>query len=386
MSELQRILQAFEQSQQAGKRAVLATVVRTSGSVYRRPGARMLITEDEQMVSAISGGCLEADMLERSRSLFSTDRDPILVRYDTTSYDDIVFGFGLGCNGVINVLLEPLDDDATVIQLEFMRDCLITHQMGVIATVFSVDNVPDVKVGDRLMMKSDAEIINQIANKDAAPMIAADMYKMLFEKHTRVQSYTLSSGQIDVLIEVIRPPVPLLIFGAGYDAAPVVQFAKQLGWYVTVIDHRSEQLTQERFPEADQLLHCIPDPPTAYQHLLTPQTVAIVMTHRYLSDLAFLKTLIPAQLRYLGILGPKRRMQKLWEDLTEHGLKPSSEQTQQLYNPIGLDIGAETPEEIALSIVAEIQAVLSERSGRHLRDRVGSIHSSSELPCLELAS
>lgn len=374
MNELQRILHAFEQTQQTGKRAVLATVVRTSGSVYRRPGARMLLTEDGQMISAISGGCLEADIVERSRLLLADGGSPSLVRYDTTSSDDIVFGFGMGCNGIVDVLIESLTSDATVSQLSFIQDCLNTQQKGVIATVFSVDSVPDVKVGDRLMITSDTVIINQIANPNLAQNLTADLDKTLVEQQTRVQSYPLSSGQIDVLLEVIRPPVPLLIFGTGSDTLPVVQFAKQLGWHVTVIDHRSELLTRDRFPQADQLIDCIPDPPNAYQHLLTPETVVVVMTHRYVSDLAFLKTLIPSELLYLGVLGPKRRMQQLCQDLAEQGITPTPEQKQCLYNPIGLDIGAETPEEIALSILAEIQAVLAKRSGGFLRDRIGSIH------------
>jgi xanthine dehydrogenase accessory factor len=386
MNELQRILRAFQQSQQVGERAVLATVVRTSGSVYRRPGARMLLMKEGRMIGAVSGGCLEADILERSHPLLTNGGDPILVQYDTTSNDDIVFGFGLGCNGVVEVLIESLYETSAANQFDFIQDGLNTQQTAAIATVFSVENVSDIKVGDRLMMKSDREMITQIVNKDAAQLIAADTYKTLFENQTRVQSYTLFSGQIDVLIEVIRPPVPLLIFGAGYDAIPVVQFAKQLGWHVTVIDHRSGQLTRDRFPLADHLLHCSADLPNAYQHLLTPQTVAIVMTHQYLIDLAFLRTLIPTELRYLGVLGPKRRMQKLWQDLAEHGVTLLPEQSQRLYNPVGLDIGAETPEEIALSIVAEIQAVLNERSGCPLRDRLGSIHSSSQPSCLKLAS
>ncbi|WP_413168047.1 XdhC family protein [Capilliphycus salinus ALCB114379] len=386
MNELQRILQAFEQSQRAGKRAVLATVVQTCGSVYRRAGARMLLTEDGQMVGAISGGCLEADILERSRLLLAEGGDSILVRYDTTSSDDIVFGFGMGCNGIVDVLIESLNSDIAVGQLSFIQDCLNAQQPAAIATIFSVEGMPNVKVGDRLIIQSDTVMNNQIANADVAQIIALDLYKTLVEKQTRVQSYTLSSGQMDVLLEAIRPPVSLLVFGAGYDAIPVVQFAKHLGWHVTVIDHRPEQLTRDRFQEADQLLCCIPDPPDAYQHLLTPQTVAVVMTHRYVSDLAFLKTLAPSQLRYLGVLGPKRRMQQLWEDLAEQGVIPVPEQNRRLYNPVGLDIGAETPEEIALSIVAEIQAVLGGRSAGFLRDRVGSIHSSSQQSCLELVS
>ncbi|MBD2261172.1 XdhC/CoxI family protein [Pseudanabaena sp. FACHB-2040] len=386
MNELQLILQAFERSQQARERAVLATVVQTNGSVYRRPGARMLLTEGGQMISAISGGCLEADILERSRLLLADGGDPSLVRYDTTSSDDIVFGFGMGCNGIIDVLIEPLDQSAAVSQLCCIQECLSTQQTVAIATVFSVEDVPGVKVGDRLMMKSDTKVINHIANPDIAQRIAADAYKSLVEKQTRVQSYALSSGKINVLLEIIRPPQPLLIFGAGYDAIPLVQFAKHLGWHVTVIDHRPEHLTHERFPLADQLLFCTPDPPHGYRHLLTPQTVAVVMTHRYISDLAFLKTLMLSRLLYLGVLGPKRRMQQLWQDLAEHNITPTPEQNQQLYNPVGLDIGAETPEEIALSIVAEIQAVLSGRSGCFLRDRTDSIHASSQITCLELAS
>ncbi|XWK89614.1 MAG: XdhC/CoxI family protein [Phormidium sp.] len=382
MNELQRILQAFEHSQQAEKRAVLATVVRTSGSAYRRPGARMLLTEDGEMIGAISGGCLESDILDRSHSLLSNNTNPILVRYDTTSSDDIVFGFGLGCNGIVDVLIESLNHDSAISQLSLIRDCLHTQQMIAIATVFAVENVSDIRVGDRLMMKSDTTIINQIANQDIAQTVAKDLGKTLIEKQTLVQSYTLSSGKIDLLLEVISPPVPLLIFGGGYDAIPVVQFAKQLGWQVTVIDHRSSYLTGDRFPRADRLLHCKPEQPETYNHLLTPQTVAVVMTHRYISDLAFLKTLIPSGLRYLGVLGPKRRMQQLSQDLAENGVTPN----QQLYNPIGLDIGAETPEEIALSIVAEIQAVLSGRSGGFLRDRIGSIHSPTKPAWLELVS
>lgn len=395
MNELQRILHAFEQSQQNGKKTVLATVVRTSGSVYRRPGARMLVTEDKQSIGAISGGCLEADILERSLSLLSTNAMPVLVRYDTTSPDDIIFGLGLGCNGVVEVLLEPLNPLVAMNPLSFIQACFKTQKPGAsalqfpeggIATIFAVQNVPNINVGDRLIVKPDGTLVSAIAHSEVVQTIATDLLQTLANRQTVVQSYRLLGGQLDVLLEAIRPPVPLLIFGAGYDAIPVVQFAKQLGWHATVIDHRPELLTRERFPYADQLLDCIPDPPQAYQPLLTPQTVAVVMTHRYISDLAFLKHLIPAPLRYLGVLGPKRRMQQLWRDLADYNIFPTNEQSQRLYSPVGLDMGAETPEEIALSIVAEIQTVISGQVNRSLRDRSGSIHPSSQSPCLELVS
>ncbi|MBD2449961.1 XdhC family protein [Nostoc sp. FACHB-152] len=386
MNELQNILQAFTHSQESGQRTALATVVQTSGSVYRRPGARMLLVEDGQMISAISGGCLEGDVFERSQLLMFEGGKPMLVRYDTTSGEDIVFGFGLGCNGVVDVLIESLGDETAVSQMSFIQDCLQSGQVGAIATVFRIEGASDLTVGSRLMLKWDGTVINGIANADIAQRIETDAHQTLRKKQTRVQSYTLKQGRVDVLIEVIQPLVPLLVFGSGYDAVPVVQLAKYLGWHVTVIDDRPGFLNGDRFPQADQILLCEPDNPDSYQHLLTPQTVAVVMTHRYLSDLAFLKTLIPSPVRYVGVLGPKRRMQQLSDDLAQDNILPTVGQKQRTYNPVGLDIAAETPQEIALSIVAEIQAVISGRCGGFLRDRVGSIHSPLEQPCLTLVS
>lgn len=386
MNEIQRILQAFENSLKAGKRGVLATVVRTSGSVYRRPGARMLLTEDGEMINAVSGGCLEADILDRSHSLLSNNANPILVKYDTTSSDDIVFGFGLGCNGIVEVLIESLSDEVVIAQLSFIQDCLKSQQAGAIATVFNTEGIPNITIGSRLMLKSDGTSIDRINNIEIAKKIEIDARSALKEKQNRLQSYTLPDGRVDVSIDVIQPLIPLLIFGSGYDAIPVVQLAKYLGWYVTVIDCRSGYLKSDRFPQADQILCCELDRPDSYQHLLTPETVAVVMTHRYLSDLAFLKTLIPSPVRYLGVLGPKRRMQKLWHDLAECNISATTAQKHRLYNPVGLDIAAETPEEIALSIIAEIQAAIGGRSAGFLRDRIGSIHSSPEQPCLTLVS
>ena len=375
MNELKRILQAFEQSQQRGQQTALATVVQTSGSVYRRPGARMLLTEEGEIISAISGGCLEADVLARAQSTLKEETPPFVVRYDTTNTEeDLLFGLGLGCNGIVDVLIETLNEKNGRSQLSFIRECFQVQQSGVIATIFAVEGVANLAVGDRVMMNSDGTVIHQISDSSWAQTLIADMQKPLTEGKNHIQSYSLPQGEIRVLFEVIHPPVPLLVFGAGYDAIPVVQFAKQLGWQVTVIDHRDEYLTRDRFPQADQLLECKPDPCDAYQHLLTPQAVAVVMTHRYVSDRAFLKHLIPSPIRYLGILGPKTRMAKLWQDLAQQEVTVTAEQKQRVYNPVGLDVAAETPEEIALSIIAEIQAVIGGGKGSFLRDRAGSIH------------
>jgi xanthine/CO dehydrogenase XdhC/CoxF family maturation factor len=384
MRELQNIIQAFKGSQQSSQRTALATVVKTSGSVYRRPGARMLLIEDGQMVSAISGGCLESDVFERAQPLMFYSEPPIVVRYDTNSNNDTIQGWGLGCNGVVNVLIESLGNATAKHQIKFIADCLHRNEPGVIATVFHVEGEIQAKVASRLLLKQDSSVINDIADAQLAPRVLQDARQVLREGRTRVQSYKLSDGFAEVLIEAVRPPVPLLIFGAGYDAIPMVDLAKQLGWHVTVIDRPPGYAMRDRFPSADKIVLCSPE--ELQTHLtLNSRIAAVVMTHKYLRDKALLRILLSSPVSYVGVLGPKTRTQRLLQDLQSEGLTPTKDQLRRLYGPVGLDLGADTPEEIALSIVAEIQAVLANRSGRSLRDQPGSIHShSEELICLGL--
>lgn len=377
MKELQNIIKAFKQCKQTSRRTALATVVKTSGSVYRRPGARMLLTDDGQMIGAISGGCLESDVFERAQPLMFYSGEPILVQYDTTSSDDIVWGFGLGCNGVVHVLIESLSDASASSQLEFIADCFDRNQLGVIATIFRVAGKTPAKVASRLFLKQDRTVVNNIEDSLFAQKVLENAYQVLHEKRSSVESYLLANGIAEVLLEVIQPPVPLLIFGAGHDAIPVVDFAKQLGWHVTVIDDRPGYTTRDRFPNADNIILCNPEDLPA--HLtLNPHMVAVVMTHNYLHDQHLLRTLLPSPLPYVGILGPKTRTQQLLQDLHAEGFIPTENQLRRFYGPVGLDIGANAPEEIALSIVAEIQAVVANRCGSSLRERTEPIHSPQE--------
>jgi xanthine/CO dehydrogenase XdhC/CoxF family maturation factor len=390
MKELQHILKTFEQIQHSRTRAAIATVVKTSGSVYRRPGARMLITKSGQMVGAISGGCLESDIVERAQTLMLHDGEPILVSYDTNASDDLIWGLGMGCNGTVQVLIESLDSDLAKSQLEFLAECFRCHQPGVIATVFQIKGEIATSIASRLYLSSDGTVKSEIGDatvtalghRQLAAYLQQDTYRVLTEGKTRVISYSLESGSAEVLLEAIAPPVPLLVFGAGYDAVPVVRLAKQLGWHVTVIDRRPVYTTRDRFPHADEIIVCHPEE-LPIKLNLNPQMAAVVLTHNYLSDRTLLQTLLPSPVRYLGLLGSKRRAQQLLEDLRIEGINPSENQLQRLYAPVGLDIGAETAEEIAFSIIAEIQAVLAQRSGNHLRERLGSIHCETE-SCLTL--
>lgn len=382
MKELQNILQAFEQIKAANQRAAIATVVKTSGSVYRRPGARMLITETGQSIGAISGGCLESDVFERAQPMMVQGGHPICVHYDTAASNDVIWGLGMGCNGAVEVLIESLDTASAQSSLELIAACFQQQQSGVIATVFRGEGELSPEMATRLFVWPDGTVLNNIAHQQLSSQLLQDTYQALAIGKNQVTVYHLEQGLAEVLIEVIHPPVPLHIFGAGYDAVPVVQLAKQLGWQVTVIDHRPAYATRDRFPQADQIIVC-------HAHELSatlpfnPHSVAIVMTHQYLQDQALLKTLLPAPIRYLGVLGPKQRTQQLLDDLQAEGFGWTETQLQRLHAPIGLDIGAETPEEIALAIVAEIQATLTGRPGNSLRSRAGAIHGPIS-PCLAL--
>jgi xanthine/CO dehydrogenase XdhC/CoxF family maturation factor len=240
--------------------------------------------------------------------------------------------------------------------------------------VFHIEGQVQAQVGTRLMLHPDGTVKSDIEDTALLAQIREDAQKALDDNRSTVKVYPLPLGKAEVFIEVIQPPVPLMIFGAGHDAVPLVRLAQELGWYVTVFDSRQADGTRSRFSSADEVVLSRPEG-ISEQVQLDNRTVAVVMTHNYLHDLELLKTLLPSPVRYLGILGPKSRTGKLFQELQEQGIIiPTEKQLQRLYNPVGLDIGADTPEEIALSIVAEIQAVLTNHSGGSLRNKLGPIH------------
>ena len=409
MKELQDILKAFEQCKNSDECVAIATLVKAQGSTYRRSGARMLMTSQGQIVGSLSGGCLEGDVFEQAQEVMTSGK-PIVVQYDTMSDEDIIWGLGLGCNGIVQILIERVEEESPLNHLAFLTECLRYRQVGVLATVFQVEGQVNAQIGTRLMMYPDGTVKSDIEDADLVAQIRDDAGKALDESRSKVKAYPLLTGKAEVFIEVIQPPVPLMIFGAGHDAIPLVRLAQDLGWYVTVVDSRQADATRERFQSADEVIlsrsESISDSVSeavgtlgASALLRTPlekplakrgeaqasadriqlnnRTVAVIMTHNYLHDLELLKTLLPSPVRYLGILGPKSRTGKLLQDLQEQGITPTEQQLQRLYNPVGLNIGADTPEEIALSIVAEIQAVLGDRSGGSLRNYQGPIHDRS---------
>jgi xanthine/CO dehydrogenase XdhC/CoxF family maturation factor len=312
--------------------AVLATLVSVEGSSYRRPGARLLVSANSSRLGSISGGCLEEDIISRAARVHATGQ-PDAVVYDTTSENDLVWGVGLGCHGVVRVLLEKIAPHAPWARA--LDENFVQRRTTALAITHAGEDPST--WGTRL----------------AAPGDCADPERLF--------------------LEMVPPPTALVIFGAGDDAQPLARLAKELGWHVTIGDPRSAFATAARFPLADA---CIVAPADQLVAKLAPgaDALAVVMTHHYVHDVPLLHALITRPLAYLGLLGPRKRAEKILDDLVAQGVAVTPEQRARLHAPVGLDLGADSPEQVALSIVAEMQAVLTQRNARPLRERLQPIH------------
>jgi xanthine dehydrogenase accessory factor len=365
MNNLSAILNTYHQNSGIDRTIFLATVVHTKGSTYRKVGARMLIVDRGEIAGMVSGGCLEQDILCHVQQQ-TPPYHPFAIAYDTTTAEDILWGFGLGCDGVVTILVEHLTNRSDN-PLTFIANCFDRQQSGVLATVFQVEGNLSVPIGARLMLHLDGEIESNIEDVELSAAIATDA-QIAIHRQTIHRRYCLPLGQVDVSIEVIQPPPHLTIFGAGRDVLPLAEFAKTLGWRLTIVDCRSSETTADRFPMADNIILARREE-IDRQVTINANTIAVVMTHNYLDDLEILRSLSTIQNRYIGVLGARQRTAKLLNDLTN-----VPEHFQRLHAPIGLDIGAETPEEIAIAIIAEIQAVITDRPASSLKDRRSSIH------------
>lgn len=368
MKERQTILETYRRIENSGEQAILATVVDVKGSSYRLPGAGMLIGENGRSVGTVSGGCLEADVLERAKRVLKTGAATVIT-YDTTGNDDSIFGLGMGCRGVIRVLLEPARGSAL---FEFWRECFERRRGGAVAVLIAKPENFPLALGARIFARSRECVKTTFSRADFQAEIrlqnvVSDTLEFLAENRSGAKVYETEKGALEFFIETVNPPVELLLFGAGCDALPVAEFAKGLGWRVSVIDHRAVWANAERFPNADEIIVSRAEGLDA-RLFQDENSVAVMMTHNYGQDREILRRLMKSAVKYIGALGPKKRTEKL---LAEIGESFDGRQLSRLYAPVGLDIGAETPEEIALAVVAEIRGVLANRKSGFLRERNG---------------
>lgn len=378
--EINDILTAFKEAQNKGRKTALATVVHVEGSSYRRPGARMLVEDNGKITGAISGGCLEGDALKKALLAIS-QRQNKLVTYNTLHEDDVEFGVQLGCNGIVHILFEPIDPIQADNPIALLEKCFLQRKDAVLVTLFSLEAYHGHQPGTCFFFDGESTY-STIDDKSFESTVQEDAASVLTSKAPLHKQYP--ENNLTAFIELLQPPVSLIIVGAGNDALPMVAMASVLGWQMTMIDGRPTHANTQRFPGVHKII--VGQPAEAIKQLsIDERTVFVLMTHNYNYDLAMLECLMQLKCRYIGTLGPKKRLERMFAALQEKRMRITDEQRAAIHGPTGLDIGAEAAEEIALSVLAEIKAVLSGREGGFLRNRAINIHQRTAFMMIEAA-
>ncbi len=369
MTTHRAIVDALFKSAEGAEPVVLATVVRVTGSSYGGVGTRMVARVDGSTVGIVSGGCLESDLAEHARDVHMK-RKPRVVTYDTRADDDTAWGLGLGCNGLIDVLLEPLAPVEAGAIGRLIEQALSASSPSALATVIASSG-PDGAPALGAHALFDGETVQTTGdwgNRKVQDMARTDVGDAIAEgRRGLVREY----DGVSIAFEVVKPAVRLIICGTGPDVVPLVTLGRQLGWNLTVIDHRPVVPEHEaRFPGA-RLVECAAPERLADCVALDEQTAAVVMSHHFARDTEYVRTLLASRASYIGVLGPRARSERMLVAIGADGPRPDDPR---LFAPIGLDVGGDGPEAIALSIATEASAVLDRRAAGHLRDRQAPLH------------
>ena len=361
MTDLVHLLPLWNELRETGTEYVLATVVAVDGSGYRKPGARMIIAADGRRAGTISGGCLEGDVARKA--FWHTENGPTVRRYSTAAEDGEV-PFGMGCGGIIHLLLERSATANPLLQQ--LAQKFAERQPMAVATVLDGD-----WIGQRTYWPAESSCGTAIAAK------LSELAQQAFDsQHSFSQAIPAEDQQIaTVRSEWIAPRPGLFVFGAGDDAIPLVRQAHQLGWYIAVADGRAHLSTRARFPEADDAFTLSPED---FPVQIRPTDAAVIMTHSLQQDTRILGQLLNPQLAYLGVLGPRHRTNEILLALASDLALPITEIDQRieswmerLHAPVGLDLGGDTPADIALAVIAEIQQNRHRASGISLHQKRG---------------
>ena len=332
--ELKKIIASYLKNQQSNIKSVLATVVALDGSSYRRPGVCMLINENGKMVGAVSGGCVEKEVVRQSASVFKDGISKVM------TYDG---RFRLGCEGVLYILIEPFNPNEDFIAS--FNETLEKRLPISLISYFKKEFVENNAFGSIIQLNDNLYSINE----DSKP-------------NTKLQKFE----------QRLEPCYRLIIVGAEHDAVQLCLFASKMGWEVSVMAHPTEEKQLADFPGAQELRGVIADDFDVSQ--IDKQTAVVLMTHSYSKDLQFLIAMQDSQPAYLGLLGPNKRREKLLNEFLEHCPEVDDSFFDHVYGPTGLHIGAETPQEIAIAILAEILSVIRNTTPGSLRDKKGGIH------------
>ncbi len=368
MKEIKAILHAYDQYRQEDLKVALATVVRVEGSSYRRVGARMLVLENGIFVGGISGGCLEGDALKRARFAIA-DSKPSLVTYNTFDDDAHQIGVGLGCNGIIDVLFSPIDKSDADNPVEMLRKCISgDRKTHILLTVTALSGFSSALFPGLTLPFSDRESLDILEDPNIADAVfeRTEHYRILGKSLPK--TFVSGDRQIELFIEILSPEIHLVMMGGQYDVLPLCKLAGEVGYRTTVVTNPLK-VAREVHRVAGAVI-----PPDDFDLLSVDlYTAVILMSHDLKTDKTNLVRALKTPAAYIGMLGPRVRAEKIFSELAGENITVDMDDPR-LHAPVGLDIGAVSPEEISLSVLAEIRASFSGRNGAFLRLRATSIH------------
>lgn len=378
MSELRNLLELWKSARADAEEMILATVIRVEGSSYRKPGARMLLTKRGRRSGMISGGCLEAEVSRKAWWL--TESGPCVQKYGTFFDEDNPSPQELGCGGTVHLLIERGETAATA--LEVINESAGNRVSYAVLTVVKSAH-PKIGLASRFILRDGNQTCRStiLLDRESSECnrLLAIAAQTLEQRHSEYISAELGGFPLELFAEYISPAPALFIFGAGDDTIPVVEFAHALGWHITVADLRPHLATNARFPHADRTSVLKTQAERNTYTNVESETIdlasinlghddaAVVMTHSYTQDRALLRELLPFDLAYLGLLGPRLRASRLIREIAKEVGMTITECKSRLHSPVGLNLGAEGPSGIALSIIAEVQAAFHADSGLRLR-------------------
>lgn len=370
MKEIKAIIDGYDHLDRPTTQAALATVVRVEGSSYRRTGARMLVMSDGVWIGGISGGCLEGDALKRAR-LAIANASASKITYDTTTDDEHQIGVGLGCNGIIDVLFTPLDFADKNNSVEVLKNCMNERrQTHILITITGLTgDWNSIREGE-VIRYTGAESLNGLIHPEIRTQLDQKIQARMAKGVSAPYRFESREGQVlEVFVEILSPEIHLVLWGHQYDVYPLTRLVKEIGWRVTVVANPLK-VNKKIAALVDKIV-----PPENFPDILFDEHTAVVlMSHDYKTDKYNLPKALATHAPYIGMLGPRVRSEKIWQELADEGTPITEHDFARIHAPVGLDIGAVSPEEIALSLAAEIRAVFSDRDGTFLRLRQSTIH------------
>lgn len=365
---LPSLVSTFNSLRQRYDSLVLASVVETHGSTYRKAGAHMLITPDAEYFGLLGGGCFEADLLAHAETVFR-EKQSSTIFYDMRAPEDEIWGLGLGCNGAVRIHLQYLSTNSETHIISVIEKCLQSRSRSVILNICHSNHNSFASDSHHLLVFENNEVANLPV--DSPQILLETANRAYLSGNSLWSDYKDDNLEIQAFFNVITPPFHLMIIGAGPDAQPIVNFASQLGWNITLVDYRESFLEQLAFADVNQRQLCLPEELSAKTSLDTIDAV-VLMTHKIEFDERYLNNLVDTTARYVGLLGPAARRDRLLEALGDKRSKIED----RVFGPVGLNIGGELPEEIALSLVSEIQATLYSKDATSLHKKTTPLHDS----------